>query len=103
MPTLDTSDTAVPSSTSTDVTDVSGEVATTSHGQKKSNDDTEKVPSRKGRKSKFDVTGELLDKLIGMQEKSDKMLMELELKRARLEEKQMEIDVQMRRENFSSK
>ena len=43
------------------------------------------------------MTGELLNKLIGMQEKSDKMLMELEMKRARLEEKQMEMDVQMRR------
>ena len=40
--------------------------------------------------------GELLDKLIGMQEKSDKMMMELEIKRAQLEEKQM--DMQMRRE-----
>ena len=34
------------------------------------------------------LTGELMDKVIGMQEKSDKMLMDLELKRARLEEKQ---------------
>ena len=40
----------------------------------------------------------MLDKLIGMQEKIDKMMMELEMKRARLEEKQMEIDIQMRRE-----
>ena len=44
------------------------------------------------------MTGELVDKLIGIQEKSDKMMMELEMKRARLEEKQMEIDIQMRRE-----
>lgn len=71
-PTLDTSDTAVPSPANTDVTDASGEVAITSQGQKKSNDDTKKVPSRKRWKSKFDVTGELL---IGMQEKNDKMLM----------------------------
>ena len=42
--------------------------------------------------------GELLDKLRGMQEKSDKILIELEMKRARLEEKQVEMDVQMRRE-----
>ena len=35
--------------------------------------------------------GELLDKMIGMQEKSDKMLMDLELKRTRLEEKQMDM------------
>ena len=33
-----------------------------------------------------------------MQEKSDKMMMELEMNRARLEEKQMEMDIQMRRE-----
>ena len=89
---LDTSD--IPSPASTDVTDASGEVATTSQGQKKGNE-TSKVSTRKRKKSKYDVTGELLDKLIGMQEKSDKMLMELEMKRARLEEKQM---VQMRRE-----
>ena len=44
------------------------------------------------------MTGELLDKLIDMQEKSDKMMMELEMKRAQLEEKQMEMDMQMRRE-----
>ena len=94
-PNLDTSDAAVPSPASTDLTNTSGEVATTPQGQKNG---TEKVSSRKRRKSKFDVTGELLDKLIGMQEKSDKMLMELEMKRARLEEKQMEMDVQMRRE-----
>ena len=40
-----------------------------------------------------DVTGELLDKLIGMQEKIDKMMMELEIKGAWLEEKQIEIDI----------
>ena len=95
---LDTSDSTVLSPASTDVTDTSGEVATTSQGQKKSIDGTDKLPSRKWKKSKFDVTGEMLDKLIGMQEKSDKMLMELEMKRAQLEEKQMEMDIQMRRE-----
>ena len=97
-PNLDTSDTTVPSPASTDVTDASGEVATTSQLQKKGIDGTDKVSSRKRKKSKFDMTGELLDKLIGMQEKSDKMLMELEMKRARLEEKQMEMDIHMRRE-----
>ena len=68
---------------------------TISQGQRNG---TEKVSSRKLRKSKFDVTGELLDKLIGMQEKSDKMLLELEMKRAQLEEKQIEMDVLTRRE-----
>ena len=97
-PNLDTSDTVVPSPASTDATDGSGEVATTSQGQKKAIDGTEKVSNRKRKRSKFDMTGEMLDKLIGMQEKSDKMLMELEMKRARLEEKQMEMDAQMRRE-----
>ena len=95
---LDTSDITVLSPASTDVTDASGEVATTSQGQKKSIDGTDKLPSRKWKKSKFDVTGEMLDKLIGMQEMSDKMLMELEIKRAQLEEKQMEMNIQMRRE-----
>ena len=82
---IHTLDTAVSSPTSTDVTDASGEMATTSHGQKKSIDGTDKVSSRKRKRSKFDMTGELLDKLIGMQEKSDKikiMLTELETKRA---------------------
>ena len=32
------------------------------------------------------LTGEFLDKLIGMQEKNDKMMMELQIKRAWLEE-----------------
>ena len=96
---LDTSDTTVPSPVSTDVTDASDEVATTSQGQKKGIDRTDKVSSRKRKKSKVDVTEELLDKLIGMQEKSDKLMMELEMKRTRLEEKQMEMDMQMRRED----
>ena len=93
----DTSDVTVPSPVgSSDVTDTSSEVATTSQGQKKS---TDKVLSRKQKRhNKFDVTRELLDKLIGMQEKSDEMLMELEMKRARLEKKQMEMDMQMRLE-----
>ena len=86
---LDTSGSTVLSPASADVTDVSGEVATTSLGQQKSIDGIDKLSSRKRKKSKFDVTGEMLDKLIRMQEKSDKMLMELEMKRkrARLEEK----------------
>ena len=70
-PNLDTSDTVVPSPASTDVTDDRGEVATTSQGQKKGTDGTEKVSGRK-QKLKFYVMGELLDKLIGIQEKSDK-------------------------------
>ena len=78
IPNLDTSDTAVPSPASTNLTDTSGEVATTSQGQKNG---TEKTLSRKQRMSKYDVTGELLDKLIGMQEKHDKVLMELKMKK----------------------
>jgi len=38
--------------------------------------------------------------MICMQEKSDKMLMDFELRRAKLEEKQMEMDMQ-KIENFS--
>ena len=55
--------------------------------------------TRKRKKSKNDVTGNLLDKLISMQEKSDKIMMELENKRAKMEERQMELKAQMRREN----
>ena len=73
-------------------------MATIFQGEKKSIDGTDKISSGKWKRSKFDVTGELLDKLIGMQEKNGKMLMEVQMKRARLEEKQMEIDIQMRRE-----
>ena len=61
IPNLDTSDTNVPSPASTNVTDASGEVATTSQGQKKGIDGTDKISSRKWKKSKFDMTGELLD------------------------------------------
>ena len=83
---IDTSDTTILSPSSTDLTDANGEVATTSQGQKKSIDGTEKLSNRKQKKSKFDMTGEMLDKLFGMQGKSDKMLMELEMKRAQLEQ-----------------
>ena len=74
---LDTSDSTVLTPASTDVTDASGEVATTSQGQKKSIDGIDKLSSRKWKMLKFDVTGEILDKLVGMQEKSDKMLMDI--------------------------
>lgn len=57
-----------------------------------------KTSSRKRKKSKFN-TGEMLDKLIGMQEKSNKMMMELEMKRVRLEVKQIFMEGQMRRED----
>ena len=69
---LDTLDTAVPSPASTDVTDASGKMATSSQRQKKGIDGTDKISSRNWKRSKFNVTGELLDKLIGMQEKNDK-------------------------------
>ncbi|XP_065904002.1 uncharacterized protein [Dysidea avara] len=97
---LDSSDNTVPSPTSTDVTDASGDVATTSQEQTKGSDGTaiEKATSRKRKKGKVDKAGEMMDKFIGMQEKSDKMFMELEMKRARLEEKQIEMDAQLRRE-----
>ena len=97
---LDSSDNTVPSPTSTDVTDASGDVTTTSQEQTKGSDGTaiEKATSRKQKEGKVDKAGEMMDKFIGMQEKSDKMFMELEMKRARLEEKQIEMDAQLRRE-----
>ena len=57
---LDTSYTTILSPASTDVTDASGEVATTTQGQKKSIYGTDKLSSRK-QKLKFDMTGEMLD------------------------------------------
>ena len=70
---LDTLDTTVLSPASSDVTDGSGEVATTFQGQRKSIDGTNWLSSRKRKKSKFDMIEEMLDKLIGMQEKSEGM------------------------------
>ena len=39
-----------------------------------------KLTSKKRKRSKFDVAGELIDKLIGMQEKSERMMLDLEEK-----------------------
>ena len=47
------------------------------------------------KKLNYDVTGDLLDKACvyaSMQEKSDKIMIELENKRTRFEERQMEIE-----------
>ena len=55
----------------------------------------------KGKKRKLgkrEATNELLDKMIELQAKSDKLMVDLEEKRMRLEERQMECDAQMRRE-----
>ena len=48
---LNTSDTAAPCPASTDVTDASGKMATTSQGQKKDIDGTNKVSNRKRKKT----------------------------------------------------
>ena len=58
---LDTSYTTILSPASTDVTDASGEVATTTQGQKKSIDGIDKLSSRKWKKLKFDMIGEMLN------------------------------------------
>ena len=60
---LDTSYTTILSPANTDVTDASGEVAITTQGQKKSIDGTDKLSSRKWKKLKFDMTGEMLDRI----------------------------------------
>ena len=75
-PNLDNSNTTAPSPASTSTTDASGDVATISQGEMKESDRkmTEKPTSRKRKKSKLDVTGKMLDQLIGMQVKSDKMM-----------------------------
>ena len=54
--------------------------------------------TKKWKRSKFDVAGNLMDRLLGMQEKGEKMMAEMEEKRMWLEEKQMELDATMRRE-----
>jgi len=54
--------------------------------------------TRKCKKSKYNVTGELLDKLVSMQEKSDRMIVELEDKRIKMEEHRMELETQMKRD-----
>ena len=41
---------------------------------------TSKLTSKKRKRSKFDIAGELIDKLIGMQEKSERMMLDLEEK-----------------------
>ena len=55
----------------------------------------------KGKKRKLgkrEATNELFDKMIELQAKSDRLMVDLEEKRMRLEERQMECDAQMRRE-----
>ena len=56
---------------------------------------TPKTTSKKRKRSKFYVAVELIDKLISMQEK---LMMDLEEKGTRLEEKQIELDATLRRE-----
>ena len=66
---------------------------------------SETQPSGSGSKSKkqkwgrSEATNELLEKMITMQKSSDQM-MSLEEKRIKMEERQMEIDVQMRCEEW---
>ena len=84
-----------------DVTNTNAEMIATSQEQKTGDNGSKKVEKascRKRKKTKGEMTGELLDKMINMQETSDKMFMELEMKRAKLEEKQMEMDMQIQRE-----
>ena len=57
-----------------------------------------KSKSRKCKLGKREATNELMEKMIEMQEKSDKLLMTLEEKRMKMEERQMELDAQMPRE-----
>ena len=51
------------------------------------------------KRSKFDTAGELIDELISKHEKSEKMMLDLVFKKgARLEEKQIDFDATLRRE-----
>ena len=54
--------------------------------------------SRKRKRGKQEGTNALLEKMVKLQENSDKMLYMLEEKRAKMEERQMELDAQLRRE-----
>ena len=54
--------------------------------------------SRKRKRGRNEATNELLEKMITMQKSSDQMMMSLEEKRMKMEERQIELDAQMRRE-----
>lgn len=54
--------------------------------------------SKKRKLGKREATNELLEKMITAQENSDKLLLTLEEKRIKMEERQVEIDAQMCRE-----
>ena len=54
--------------------------------------------SRKRKRGRNEATNELLEKMVSMQKSSDQMMMSLEEKRIKMEERQMELDAQMRRE-----
>ena len=57
-----------------------------------------KSKPRKCKLGKREATNELMEKMIEMQEKSDKLMMTLEEKHMKIEEYQMELDAQMCRE-----
>ena len=57
-----------------------------------------KSKPRKCKLGKREATNELMEKMIEIQEKSDKLMMTLEEKRMKMEKRQMELDAQMRRE-----
>ena len=56
-----------------------------------------KIKPRKRKLGKREATNELMEKMMDMQEKSDKLMMTLEEKRIKMEERQMELDAQMRK------
>ena len=52
--------------------------------------------SRKRKQGKLEGTNALLEKMVKLQENSDKMLYMLEEKRSKIEEKKIELDSQLR-------
>ena len=56
--------------------------------------------SRKRKRGKQEAANALLEKMVKLQENSDKMMYMLEERRAKMEERQMELDVQLRREEW---
>ena len=57
-----------------------------------------KSKQRKRKLGKREATNVLMEKMMEMQEKSDKLMMTLEEKHMKMEERQMELDAQMRQE-----
>ena len=69
------------------------------------NDETQQTirnETRKRKRGKNEVTNVLLERMVKLQENSDRMLCMIEEKRVKMEERQMELDAQLTREERES-